>query len=158
MLFAASMLIALAAPLGPKNAEGKLETPTVRFQGLSVAGNPILEVANPNAVPLPFSGYATTKNGSEGVVDGKISPLFAVQVRQGEQWKEHVLGWCGTGTGPVTIPAKTKVVFEAYAAPAAGGEEIKIGLRWYATENRSGPGEIAWSNPILRRQVEKKAP
>lgn len=158
MFLTASMLLLFAAPLGPERAEGKLEPPTVRFQGLSVSGNPLFEVSNPNAAPLPFSGYANTKNGSDGVIDGKISPLYAVQLRQGEQWKEHVLGWCGTGTGPVTIPAKTKVVFEAYGLPAPGWEEIKIGLRWYATENRSGPAEIAWSNPILRRQVEKKAP
>src|SRR5947209_3876999 len=102
----AVLLLAGAAPLAAQQPPGKLEPPAVRFQGVSPAGQAVFEVTNPNAAPLHFIGYATTKNGNVGVVDGKISPLYALDLRRGDAWTNTGLGWCGTGMGPVTIPAR----------------------------------------------------
>jgi hypothetical protein len=128
----------------------ELVPPQVKFTGAKTTEGHTLwtfEVANPNDVPVPYVGY-TSDSFEGGLPEGSISPLFRIQLQQAGEWKAHPVGFCGTGIGPVTLPAKSKVTF-AVIAPPGDYSAAQVGLAWShpgAPEDQNP--SIAWCSPI----------
>jgi hypothetical protein len=140
----------------PKPKEpAKLDPPVLKLTGAVQRGEHVylsFEVTNPNAEPLPYLGY-TADSFEPKIPEGTISPLFRVEQLQGKEWKTKNPGWCGTGIGPVTIPAKGKVKFEAHVL-AAGWKEVRVGLVWYPATWEKDP-QVAWTSAIDPKDVKK---
>ncbi len=111
------------------------------------------QVTNPNPTPLPYLGY-TSDSFDPKIPDGTIVPLHKVGLLQGKEWKEYKLAWCGTGIGPVTIPANGKVTFAA-DVPIGEWAEIRIGLVWFVSADEKDP-QTAWTSAIDRKDVKKE--
>jgi hypothetical protein len=52
------------------------------------------------------------------------------------------MGWCGTGIGPVSIPAKGKGTFEALL-PEGEWDEARFGVTWHTRPDRK-VANVAW--------------
>ena len=144
----------LAAPV-PKHLD-KMKPPEVHYVGtVERAGYVIFrfEVTNPNSADLHYQGYLS--ESFEGGPKDAIWPAYSVELRNGKDWKEHQMGWCGTGRGPVTIPAKGKGTFEALALPGEW-DEVRIGLTWFAGADRK-TADVAWG-AVTREAAVPKSP
>jgi hypothetical protein len=149
-------LIPGAAQAGEPEPKSKLKPPVLKLTSSSVSnGNVALyfEVTNPNAAPIPFVGY-TPDSFEGGLKAGTIAPIYRVELLQDKAWKPQSIGWCGTGIGPVSIPAKRKVTFSVLQ-PIGDWEAVRVGLAWFPTSDRAKP-EVAWSEPITRESLTKK--
>ena len=134
----------------------KPTAPVLRLAGTAESGGFValtFEVTNPNANPLPYLGY-TSDSFDPKIPMGTIVPISKTELLQAKEWKEHKTGWCGTGIGPVTIPAKGKVIF-AVLIPAGEWEKVRVGLVWFATADEKSP-QTAWSDGIDRKDVKKE--
>jgi hypothetical protein len=138
-------------------AEGTKPTaPVLKLAGAAESGGNValtFEVTNPNANPLPYLGY-TPDSFDPKIPEGTIVPIHKVELLQGKEWKEYKIGWCGTGIGPVTIPAKGKVRFSVLI-PGGEWEEVRVGLVWFATADEKSP-ETAWTSAIEHKDVKKE--
>lgn len=142
------LLLALAAP-SPEPKE--LKAPVLKLVSATLHdGNAALtfEVHNPNAAPLPYVGY-TSKSFEGGLKEGTIAPIYRVELDAGDGWKKHEPGWCGTGIGPVAIPAKGKGTFQAHV-PAGSWEKVRVGLTWSKSDDRKAGSDVAFSAPVSR--------
>jgi hypothetical protein len=146
LLFATTISAGIAKPTSPvfklTSATEKDGLVTLTFQ-----------VTNPNLTPLPYLGY-TSDSFDPKIPDGTIVPLHKVGLLQGKEWKEYKSGWCGTGIGPVTIPANGKVTFGAQV-PIGEWAEIRIGLVWFVSADKKDP-QTAWTSAIDRKDVKKE--
>ncbi len=136
----------------------KLKPPQLKLNSFSVShGNVALyfEVTNPNALPLPFVGY-TPDSFEGGLKAGTIAPIYRVELLHDKTWKRAPHGWCGTGIGPVSIPAKGQGTFSVLQ-PLGDWQAVKVGLAWFPTADRTKP-EVSWSDPITREDISKKKP
>jgi len=134
----------------------KQTAPVLRLAGAAESGGFValtFEVTNPNDKPLPYLGY-TPDSFDPKIPEGKIVPISKTELFQEKDWKEHKAGWCGTGIGPVSIPAKGKVTF-AVLIPAGEWEKVRVGLVWFATADEKSP-RTAWSDGIDRKYVKKE--
>jgi hypothetical protein len=157
MLIVAFLFIGAVQAAEPEPAP-KLKPPQLKLMSSSVSsGNVALyfEVANPNASPIPFVGY-TPDSFEGGLKSGTIAPIYRIELLHDKTWKPASIGWCGTGIGPVSIPAKGQVTF-AVLQVIGDWEAMKVGLSWFPTTDHTKP-EIAWSDPITRESVTKKKP
>jgi hypothetical protein len=66
-----------------------------------------------------------------------------------------MLGWCKTGVGPVSIPARGKVTFQVHVTDG-GWKQLKIGLAWFDAPDRKGTAAVAWCRPIDRKDAGLK--
>jgi hypothetical protein len=133
----------------------KPTAPVLRLTGASESSGFValyFEVNNPNANPLPYLGY-TPDSFDPKIPEGKIVPIHKAELFKGNKWEEDKIGWCGTGIGPVTIPAKGKVTFSVLV-PAGDWEKVRIGLVWFASADEKSPN-TAWSDGIARKDVKK---
>jgi len=112
------------------------------------------EVSNPNLEPLPFVGY-TPESFEGGLKAGTIFPIYKIELLQEKKWKPVPIGWCGTGIGPVSIPARGTVTF-GVMVPAGEWEAAKVGLSWYRAGEKNP--DTAWSDPINRKDAIPKKP
>jgi hypothetical protein len=146
----------LAAPAADPEPPATLKAPVVKFIGLK-GGALVFEVSNPNKQALPYIGY-TSESFAGGLEKGTIAPIYKVELCQAKAWKEHRMGWCGTGKGPVSVPGKGKATFTAHA-PGGEWDEVRIGVTWYATADRKGAATTAWSDAVTRKAATApKAP
>jgi hypothetical protein len=133
----------------------KLMPPEIKFKN-TVEGDGIVsatvEVTNTNPTPLPYLGY-TSDSFEPKIPAGTIFPLHKIELRNGKEWKEYKIGWCGTGIGPVSIPAKTTVTF---GVQIAGGEwqEVRVGVVWFDSFEERNP-KTAWGDPIDHKELKK---
>jgi hypothetical protein len=134
-MFATITALLLAAPV-PKHFE-KVKPPEVRHTGIVERSGYMylqFEVTNPNAADLHYTGYLS--NSFEGgLKTGVIAPMYQVELRKDKDWKTHQVGWCGTGKGPVTIPARGKGTFEALV-PEGEWDEARFGVTWFTGADR----------------------
>ena len=140
----------------PKVQTSKLQAPKVKCTAVKEADGHIsasFEVTNPNAVPLPYVGY-TSDSFEGGLKEGTIAPIYGIELKQKEKWDKHSVGFCGTGIGPVTLPARTKVTF-GVALPLADWDAAKVGLSWWDSAADETKAVVAWSGEISRKEVEK---
>jgi hypothetical protein len=129
--------------------------PVLRLAGAIENGEFValtFEVTNPNAKPLPYLGYEPGSFNPK-IPEGRIVPISKTELLQGKEWKEHRTGYCGTGIGPVAIPAKGKVLF-AVLVPVSEWKKARVGLVWFATADKKSP-QTAWSRGIARKDVKK---
>ncbi len=42
----------------------------------------------------------------------KCSPFYSFEYKDGKDWKENALGWCGTGAGQFTLPKGKSATFK----------------------------------------------
>ena len=147
--------IGAAVQAGEPQPAPKLKPPLLKLTSSSVSqGNVALYfgVTNPNDLPLPFVGY-TPDSFEGGLKSGTIAPIYRIELRRYKTWKPGSIGWCGTGIGPVSIPAKGSVTF-AVLQPIGDWEAVRVGLSWFAISDRTKP-EIAWSDSITRETLTK---
>jgi hypothetical protein len=145
-----------AVRAGEPEPTPKLKPPVLKLTSSSVSnGNVALyfDVTNPNAAPAPFVGY-TPDSFEGGLKAGTIAPIYRVELLQDKKWKPHSIGWCGTGIGPVSIPAKGQVTFSVLQ-PIGDWEAVRVGLSWFPTSDRTKP-VTAWSDTITRDDLTKK--
>src|SRR5262245_35965877 len=141
-----ALLLLAAADIDP---EPPAPGPLVRFRGVSAsngASTLTFEVTNNGPKPIAYLGYgnAPNKNGE------RISPLYAIQELKAKAWKNVVVGWCGTGVGNVSVPARGKVTFTV-SVPAGDWDEVRVGLDWYPSGDKRGEGRTTWSDPVTRK-------
>jgi hypothetical protein len=129
------------------------QKPVIRFVGVSGSGALTFEAANPNAVDLHYFGYLPS-SFEGGLKPGVIAPLYRVEVLRDRVWKDHKMGWCGTGKGLVSIPAKGLATFEVHA-PAGDWEQFRVGVTWFTGADRK-VSAVAWSNGVARKDVARK--
>ena len=142
----------------PAQKPSELKPPIVKFTGARQAEAHItasVEVTNPNEVPLPYVGY-TPDSFEGGLPEGTIAPIYRIELKKQDQWNKHPLGFCGTGIGPVTLPRKSKVTFQALL-PAGEWDAAKVGLSWWFPTADETKSSVAWSSEISRREVEKQS-
>ena len=155
LMMIASLLVG-SVQAGELEPAAKLKPPVLKLTSSSTSnGNVALyfEVHNPNASPIPFVGY-TPDSFEGGLKPGTIAPIYRIELRHDKAWKPGSIGWCGTGIGPVSIPAKGQVTFSVLQ-PIGEWDAVKVGLSWFPTTDHTKP-EIAWSDPISRESVTKK--
>ncbi len=148
--------ILLLATTVPADEPAKPTPPIFKLTGATERDGFVsltFELTNPNAAALPYLGY-TSDSFDPKIPDGKIAPLYKVEQLLGKEWKAHKLGWCGTGIGPVSIPAMGKVTFAAHV-PAGEWKEIRIGLVWFTNADEKDP-QTAWTSSIDRKDVKKE--
>jgi len=137
----------------------KLRPPAVKFTGAtSTHGHTLMtfEVANPNDVPLPYVGY-TSESFEGGLPAGTISPLYRIELQKDGAWKAHSVGFCGTGVGPVTLPARSKVTF-GVLRPGGEWDAAKVGLVWSDAATDGKEGAVTWSSPITPQDLAGEKP
>jgi hypothetical protein len=133
----------------------KPTAPTLRLAAASEGSEFValtIEVNNPNAKPLPYLGY-TPDSFEPKIPEGTIFPLHKAELLRKNKWEADKIGWCGTGIGPVAIPANGKVKFSVLV-PAGEWEKVRVGLVWFATADEKSP-ITAWSDDIARKDVKK---
>jgi hypothetical protein len=143
----------------PAAKPGDLKPPSVRFTGATEQEGYIFasfEVTNPNDASLPYVGY-TSDSFEGGLKDGAIAPIYRIELKNEDRWNKHDVGFCGTGIGPVTLPPKSKVTFQA-VLPAGEWDAAKVGLSWWYPTADESKATVAWSSEISRQEVEKKGP
>jgi hypothetical protein len=131
--------------------EPPLAAPVIKLKSATVEKEQVnltFEVTNRSGVAVPYTGYMGLPNDSE------IAPIYRIQERKEKVWKDKGLGWCGTGRGPVTLPARGKVTFTVGVAER-DWDEMKVGLVWFATEERKEP-KVAWSEGVTRKAAGLK--
>lgn len=151
-------VIAAAAVSGDDAAKFSLKPPVVKFTGAQQQDGFVFasfEVTNPNDVPLPYVGY-TSDSFEGGLPEGTISPIFRIELKHEDRdWKKHPVGFCGTGIGPVSLPAKKKVTFGVHL-PAGDWKAARVGLTWREPAADETQGIVAWSGEIGRQDAEPK--
>jgi hypothetical protein len=151
-----AFLLPGAVRAGEPEPTPRLKPPMLKLTSSSVSnGNVALyfEVINPNAAPIPFVGY-TPDSFEGGLKAGTIAPIYRVELLHNKARKPHSIGWCGTGIGPVSIPAKGQVTFSVLQ-PIGEWDAVRVGLSWFPTSDRTKP-EIAWSDPITRESLKTR--
>lgn len=146
-------VLLLAAPV-PDHLKA-VKPPEVRHTGAIQRGQYVylqFEVTNPNAADLHYTGYKGDSFDGR-LKEGVISPIYWVELRKGKDWKEHPMGWCGTGRGPVTIPAKGKGTFDALL-PDGDWDEARFGVTWFTGTDRK-TANVAWG-AVPRKAVNPK--
>jgi hypothetical protein len=134
----------------------KLKAPDVKCTAVKQADGFIsasFEVTNPNEVPLPYVGY-TSDSFEGGLKEGTIAPIFRIELKKDGKWNKHAVGFCGTGIGPVTLRAKSKVTFGA-SLPLGEWDATKVGLTWWEPAADENKAVVAWSGEISRPEGKK---
>lgn len=151
-------LIAAAAVSADDAAKSSLKAPVVKFAGAKQQDGFVLasfEVTNPNDVPLPYVGY-TSDSFAGGLPEGTISPIYRIELKHDDwDWKNHPVGFCGTGIGPVSLSAKKKVTFGVHL-PAGDWKAARVGLTWRESAADETQATVAWSGEIGRQDAEPK--
>ena len=140
------------SPVSQGGTSGEALPPTIRFSKTSTNQistgytHLVFEVRNPNAFPLPYSGYM--RHAYEPPLpEGTISPLYTAEFQRKGKWEPHPIGWCGTGVGPVELRAKERVVFD-FHAPDDDWESLRIAIDW-------GKDHRTWSEPVTRARIRR---
>jgi hypothetical protein len=137
----------------------KVEPPRIRFKGISSQPTGeghvtlLFEAYNPNAEPLPYSGYVAD-SFSTPLTKEEIAPQYHIEYKRDGKWTRESLGWCGTGRGPVQLEPKTKPTFTVVVGKS-GWEEVKVGVSWLPPGDQKGVYPIAWSAPVSLKAIEK---
>ena len=151
MLVALSVLM-LAVVAEPDPTKGS-RPPVVKFQKVE-NGALIFEVINRNAETLPYVGY-TSDSIDGGLAKDVVAPLYRLEVCKDKACKPHAPGWCKTGVGAVSIPARSSVTFVVHP-PQGDWDSFRVGLIWYKTADRKGGSNIAWSETVTREATAPK--
>src|SRR5262249_43330138 len=149
-------LMLATGPAADAAEPAKVEPPSIKLQSVTPKGMLLFEVTNPNAAPPLYFGY-TANSFTPPLKEGTIFPLYNVELLRGKEWKPKEMGWCGTGVGPVTLPAKGKVTFEVLQ-PGGEWDEFRVGVLWFAKQDMKGEAGISWSPLISRKDAEGKKP
>ncbi len=149
----AALLLAAPAAAPPPKIPTRLESPVVKFLGVAKSGMLAFEVSNPNAAPLPYYGY-TPESFTPRLAEGTAAPWYRVELRRGNEWKPMQDGRCGVGRGPVSVPARGKVTFEAQV-PGGVWDELRVGLPWFRTADWRDPA-VTWSGGVSRKEAGLK--
>ncbi len=135
------------------DAPAKLEPPKVELLSVAKDGALIIQVSNPNAEPLPYVGYLSS-SFEGGLKEGTIAPIYGIELLRDKEWQAKKIGWCGTGIGPVSIPANGKVTFQI-PLPEGEWDRFRVGLTWYTTADGK-ESAVAWSDGLSRKEGEAK--
>jgi hypothetical protein len=101
---------------------------------------------------VPYVGYTSDSfmgglpEGTAQPADRIIAPIYRVQLQQAGEWKDHAIGFCKTGIGPVQLAARSKVTFDVIP-PAGEWTAARVGLSWHAA-NAEEKRSVAWSGTI----------
>lgn len=161
LLLAAAFAASTPGAPAPTTKAEKVEPPRLRFLGVGPGnagtGHVLLrfEASNPNAAPLPYVGYLAS-SFAPPLKEGTIAPLYRLEYRKANEWKAHGVGWCGTGRGPVQLPARGKATFDV-PVTEEGWEAVRVGLTWFESADRQGAAAAAWSEPVSHKDVRKPA-
>jgi hypothetical protein len=150
-LLSAALVLTVAAEPDPTK---RPQPPVVHFHGFTDMGALQFAVTNPNRVPLPYVGY-TNNSIVPRSPDDVIHPLYRIELRRNNVWKPQEIGWCKSGMGPVTVPAKGTVTFD-FLPPQGEWDEIKVGLAWFPSGEHKGERAIAWGPAISRTDAAPK--
>jgi hypothetical protein len=149
-------VLLLVVPTSEPDPTKTPRPPEIKFQGISRNGGMLFSVTNPNAVALPYRGYQAN-SFTPPLEDGTIFPLYHMELSTAGMRKSADPGWCKSGVGPVSIPPKGTVTFEA-SIPQGEWDEVKIGFDCYPSHEQKGPTVTVWSGAVKKDLVPKKVP
>jgi hypothetical protein len=87
-----------------------------------------------------------------------MQPIYRVELKQAGKWRQHPIGWCGTGMADIEFAPKTSATFGVWV-PAGPWEAVRIGLPWHpAGAREDSPPTIAWSPEITRQEIRRGLP
>src|SRR3954468_23299158 len=101
-VLASALLLVAVAPLTAQDGM-KLKPPEVKLVRQNVGL--VFEMTNLDAVPLPYMGNRPD-SFNPPLAAGLIAPFYWIEIRSGNDWKSKDVGWCRTGIGEVSVPAK----------------------------------------------------
>jgi hypothetical protein len=173
-LFGASFLFSLVgAAATPPGAAGKdpadtseLAAPKIRIlamQRTEAANQQFFsfscDASNPNKAPVMFVGYRADAFDPP-IPEGSISPIYSLEFQRDGKWKEHPIGWCGTGMDGIELLAGKSQKFECAVPADAAIKAVRVGIRWSKpVEFDSAEPDVfkvAWSEPLeLKKLVDK---
>lgn len=153
-----------AADTKPATSGNELAEPKVQIVAGSrttLAEVPFLslscEASNPNKLPLMFVGYRPD-SFEPPVEKGRLSPIYVVELQRDGKWREHPIGWCGTGMDGIELPAGPAQSF-AIAVPADPAiQAVRVGIHWsrpIAFETAEPDAfKTAWSESFSLAKIE----
>ncbi len=113
-----------------------------------------IEVSNPNAASLVYTGY-TADSFSPVLEPGHIAPLFQIELKQDEKWQAQPMGFCGTGLADIELAPGSSATF-GVAVPVGEWQAVKVAIRhdagWSDDENTT---TTTWTAEFTREQIEK---
>ena len=139
----------------PAEPPAKPEQAVVKFVSVGKDGLLSFQLSNPNAEALPYFGYRSD-SFEGGLKEGTIAPLYRIEVLQDKKWKDHKIGWCGTGVGEVSVPKKDHATFTV-TPPDGAWDKFRVGVTWFKAADRK-ESAVAWSGPLGKDDVAPKKP
>jgi hypothetical protein len=148
----------------PKTVEGgapdadEIRAPEVRIlkgARTTFQGSPFVElscqVTNPNKAPLMVVGYRPD-SFEPPLKEGRLSPIYIVELQRDGKWEEHRVGWCGTGMDGIELPAGGGGKFTLPVPADPAWSAVRVGIRWsrpldFATA-KPDAFAIAWSEAL----------
>ncbi|HEV7224972.1 MAG TPA: hypothetical protein VGN42_19870 [Pirellulales bacterium] len=85
-----------------------------------------LEISNPNAASLVYTGY-TPDSFDPPLTAGRISPLCQIELKQAGHWRRHPIGYCGTGMADLELAPGSSATF-GVMVPADDWQAVKIAI------------------------------
>jgi len=154
-----------AGDKGSGESGSKLAEPKVRILAGSrttLADAPFFscscEALNPNKSPVMIVGYRAD-SFAPPIEKGRISPIYVVELQREGKWKEHPIGWCGTGMDGIELSTAAQT-FD-FAVPAdATVKAVRVGIRWSRPIpfDTAEPGafKTAWSESFSLEKLDAK--
>lgn len=118
------------------------------------------EAANPTDTALMFVGYRPD-SFEPPLEEGRISPIFVVELLRGDVWEEYPLGWCGTGMDGIELAVEGLGKFGVAVPDEPSWQAVRVGVRWsrpldFATAEADA-FTVAWSEPFTRDGIDAAA-
>ena len=122
-------------------------------RGFSLA----IEVSNPGTQSLWYHGYRPD-SFDPPIPKGQMRPMYRVELKQDGKWRQHPIGWCGTGMDELELAPKASATF-GVSVPAGPWEAVRIGLLWHPRGARGdSPPTVAWTPEFTRREIGRGVP
>lgn len=146
-----------AGPTGQHAPELRVQVAGVQKMGDASGYALAVKVSNPNQHGLWYHGYRPD-SFDPPIPKGQMYPIYRVELKQDEEWKQHPIGWCGTGMDELELAANDSATFGVWV-PAGTWDAVRIGVPWYpdGTQKDSKP-TIAWSSELTRQEIRRGLP
>ncbi len=132
---------------------GKGTTPSivfVRTRSEALSGGKVivaeLVLVNPLDVPIRYYGYSMDSWQTRPPA-GEIHPFCSRRVKEGEEWKDAVVGKCGTGAADMKVPPKNAGRFEVMIQLPGAVTRVGFGCLWTTADGKKVE-QIIWSDDI----------
>jgi hypothetical protein len=110
---ALSVVLAETPPGGDSEPQLRLRDPGRQMMADARGFSLNVEVSNAGTHVLKYVGYRSD-SFSPPIEEGRMAPMYRLEVRQAGKWKVCPIGWCGTGIDDIEIAPKTSATFAVW--------------------------------------------